>query len=41
MRNWMKDYLSGREMRTAVKYEKSEWREVTSAGTNYVFDICK
>ncbi len=26
----MKDYLSGREMRTVVKDEKSEWRDVTS-----------
>ncbi len=30
MINWMKDYLSGREMRTVVKDEKSEWRDVTS-----------
>ncbi len=30
MRNWMKDDLSRGEMRTAVKDEKSEWREVTS-----------
>ncbi len=30
MINWMKDDLSGREMRTVVKDEKSEWREVTS-----------
>ncbi len=30
MRNWMKDYLSGRKMRTAVKDEKSKLREVTS-----------
>ncbi len=29
-RNWMKDYMSGREMRTAVKNERSECREETS-----------
>ena len=27
---WMEDYLKGREMRTVVKNEKSEWREVKS-----------
>ena len=26
----MEDYLKGREMRTVVKDEKSEWREVKS-----------
>ena len=26
----MEDYLNGREMRTVVKDEKSEWREVKS-----------
>ncbi len=30
MINWMKDYLRGREMRTVVKDEKSEWRDVTN-----------
>ncbi len=30
MRNWIKDYLSGKEMRTVVKEGKSEWRDVTS-----------
>ena len=42
------DYLKGREMRTVVKDEKSEWREVKSgvsqgsvlASIN-VFNICK
>ena len=28
--DWMKDYLSGREMRTVIREEKSEWRRVTS-----------
>ena len=27
---WMKDYLSGREMRTVVKKSSSTWLEVTS-----------
>ena len=27
---WMRDYLTGREMRTVVKGVKSEWRRVTS-----------
>ena len=30
LKNWMEDYLKGREMRTVVKDEKSEWREVKS-----------
>ena len=30
LNNWMEDYLKRREMRTVVKDEKSEWREVTS-----------
>ena len=30
MLEWMKDYLTNREMRTMVKNEKSEWRRVTS-----------
>ena len=41
----MEDYLKGRDMRTVVKDEKSEWREVKigvpqesiSFGTNKVF----
>ena len=28
LKNWMETYLKGREMRTVVKDEKSEWREV-------------
>ena len=28
IRNWMEDYLKGRKMRTVVKDEKSEWREL-------------
>ena len=28
--NWMEDYLKGREMRTVVKDEKSEWQAVKS-----------
>ena len=30
IKNWMADYLKGREMRTVVRDEKSEWRKVTS-----------
>ena len=30
LQNWMEDYLKGREMRTVVKAEKSEWREVNN-----------
>ena len=30
LKNWMEHYLKGREMRTVVKDEKSEWREVKS-----------
>ena len=30
LKNWMEDYLKGREMRTVVKDEKSEWKEVKS-----------
>ena len=30
LKNWMELYLKGREMRTVVKDEKSEWREVKS-----------
>ena len=30
MLDWMKDYLTDREMRTSVRNEKSEWRRVTS-----------
>ena len=30
LKNWMEDYLKGREMRTVGKDEKSEWREVKS-----------
>ena len=28
LKNWMEDYLKGRNMRTVVKDEKSEWRKV-------------
>ena len=28
LKNWMEDYLKGREMRIVVKDEKSEWRGV-------------
>lgn len=28
MKNWMEDNPSGKEMRTAVKVEMSEWRKV-------------
>ena len=28
--DWMKDYLSSREMRTVIREEKSGWRRVTS-----------
>ena len=42
----MEDYLKGREMRTVVKNEKSEWMEVKSRVNrisfgNNVFSICK
>ena len=30
LKNWMEDYLKGREVRTVVKDEKSEWKEVKS-----------
>ena len=30
IKDWIEDYLDGREMRTVVRDEKSEWREVTS-----------
>ena len=30
LKNWMEDYLKGREMRTVVKDERSEWRKVKS-----------
>ena len=30
LKNWMEDYLKGREMRTVVKDEKSEWRKMKS-----------
>lgn len=30
MKNWMKNHLKGREMRTVVKDIKSEWRNVCS-----------
>ena len=30
LKNWIEDYLKGREMKTVVKDEKSEWREVKS-----------
>ena len=30
LEEWMKDYLTGREMRTVVKGVKSEWKRVTS-----------
>ena len=30
IKNWMEDYLNGREMRTVGKDENSEWREVKS-----------
>ena len=30
LKKWMEDYVKGREMRTVVKDEKSEWREVKS-----------
>ena len=30
LKNWMEDYLKRREMRTLIKNEKSEWREVKS-----------
>ena len=30
LKNWMEDYLKGRQMRSVVKDEKSEWREVKS-----------
>ena len=30
LKNWKEDYLKGREIRTVVQDEKSEWREVES-----------
>ena len=30
LRNWIKDYLKGREMRTIIKNDQSEWKEVNS-----------
>ena len=30
LKNWMEDYLKGREMKIVIKDEKSEWREVKS-----------
>ena len=30
IKNWMEDYLKGREIRTVVKDEKSKWSDVKS-----------
>ena len=30
LKNWMENYFRGREMKTVVKDEQSEWREVKS-----------
>ena len=30
LKNWMEDYLKGKEIRTIVKDEESEWRNVKS-----------
>ena len=33
IKNWMEDYLKGREIKIIVKDEKSEWREVNNRVT--------
>lgn len=44
LKNWMEEYLEGRELRTVIRGRKSNWKKVMSdlsatgfsAGTNYV-----